>query len=119
MVDRATIAALEPGTTASPATGRRWTTSRPRSRPRCERYERFRDEPARAVWHAVRRALVSHLMIGPLTAAQLAALPWAPVAAAALGESPRAIVDRALAGLEQRGVVARGVPEWVTTLPHE
>jgi glyoxylase-like metal-dependent hydrolase (beta-lactamase superfamily II) len=83
------------------------------------RYEQFAAEPERAVWHAVRRALVSHLMIRPLTAAQLAALPWAPVAAEALGESPRAIVDRALAGLEQRGVVAGGVPEWVTTLPHE
>ena len=32
-----------------------------------ERYARFREDPARAVWHAVRRALVSHLMIRPQT----------------------------------------------------
>ena len=58
-------------------------------------------------------------MIRPLSAAQLAALPWAPVAAEALGESPQAIIDRALAGLERarRGRGRR--PEWVTTLPHE
>ena len=30
-----------------------------------ERYARFREDPSRAVWHAVRRALVSHLMIAP------------------------------------------------------
>ena len=30
-----------------------------------ERYARFREDPSRAVWHAVRRATVSHLMIAP------------------------------------------------------
>ena len=39
-----------------------------------ERYARFREDPSRAVWHAVRRALVSHLMIAPRDAAALAAL---------------------------------------------
>ena len=69
-------------------------------------------------WHAVRRALVSHLMIRPLTAAQLAELPWAPVAAEALGESPGRSSTVRWPG-SQRGVVAGGVPSWVTTLPHE
>jgi glyoxylase-like metal-dependent hydrolase (beta-lactamase superfamily II) len=83
------------------------------------RYEAFGARPEKAVWHALRRALVSHLMITPLSGEQLADLPWAPVAAEALGENARAIVDVALLGLEERGVVARRGPVWVTTLPHE
>lgn len=83
------------------------------------RYEAFAAEPARAVWHAVRRALVSHLMIAPLSGAQLAALPWAPVAGEALGDDARSVVDRALAGLAERGVVAWDGSAWLTTLPHE
>ena len=54
-----------------------------------ERYERFREDPSRAVWHAVRRALVSHLMIEPRDAAALAALPWVPIAAARAGAHAR------------------------------
>lgn len=83
------------------------------------RYEQFAAQPHRAVWHAVRRALVSHLMIAPRTAGQLADLPWAPIAAEALGENALAIVDVALYGLEERGVVARAGSAWRTTLPHE
>ena len=33
-----------------------------------ERYERFREDPSRAVWHAIRRATVTHLMIEPRSA---------------------------------------------------
>jgi glyoxylase-like metal-dependent hydrolase (beta-lactamase superfamily II) len=33
------------------------------------RYERFRADPERGVWHAVRRAVVSHAMTAPQTAA--------------------------------------------------
>jgi len=84
-----------------------------------ERYERFRAEPAKAVWHAVRRALVSHLMIEPRSARALAALPWAPVAAAALSSEPLLVVDQALSGLAERGVVIRDGSAWATTLPHE
>lgn len=83
------------------------------------RYAEFEARPERAVWHAVRRALVSHLMIRPLSGAQLADLPWAPIAAEALSEDARAIVDVALYGLEERGVVARSEAGWITTLPHE
>lgn len=83
------------------------------------RYEAFAAQPHKAVWHALRRALVSHLMTQPLTGEQLADLPWAPVAAEVLGENERAIVDAALFGLEERGVVARRGSAWVTTLPHE
>ena len=53
-----------------------------------ERYARFAEDPSRAVWHAARRATVSHLMIAPRTAASLAALPWVPMAAAAVDLSP-------------------------------
>jgi len=83
------------------------------------RYEAFAERPEKAVWHALRRALVSHLMTEPMTGEQLADLPWAPIAADALGENARAIVDVALLGLEERGVVTRRGSIWVTTLPHE
>jgi glyoxylase-like metal-dependent hydrolase (beta-lactamase superfamily II) len=84
-----------------------------------ERYERFRAEPARAVWHAVRRAIVSHLMIEPRPARALAALPWAPISAAALGVEPLWLVERALAEFGERGVVVRDGDVFRTTLPHE
>ncbi|HEX6022684.1 MAG TPA: MBL fold metallo-hydrolase [Solirubrobacter sp.] len=84
-----------------------------------ERYEYFRANPERAVWHAVRRALVSHLMIQPRPAAALAALPWVPHAAAALGLPPALIVERALAALAERGVVVDEGGTFATTLPHE
>ena len=84
-----------------------------------ERYERFRAEPERAVWHAVRRALVSHLMIAPRSAAALAALPWAPVAADAVGLTPLAVVERGLGALAERGVVVDEGGTFATTLPHE
>jgi len=83
------------------------------------RYERFRERPSRAVWHAVRRALVSHLMIAPRDAAALAALPWAPVAADALELEPLAVVERALDGLAERGVVVRDGAVYDVTVPHE
>lgn len=83
------------------------------------RYEAFAARPEKAVWHAIRRALVSHLMIEPRRAEALADLPWAPIAAEALGESAHAIIDVALYGLEERGVVARNASTWMTTLPHE
>ena len=57
-----------------------------------ERYARFREDPSRAVWHAVRRATVSHLMIAPRSAASLATLPWVPMAAAAVDLAPLALV---------------------------
>ncbi len=84
-----------------------------------ERYERFRAEPERAVWHAVRRAVVSHLMIEPRSAETLAALPWAPVAADAVGLTPLAVVQRALGGLAERGVVVENAGTFATTLPHD
>lgn len=83
------------------------------------RYDAFAAQPHKAVWHAIRRALVSHLMIEPRSGEALADLPWAPVAAEALGENARAIVDVALYGLEERGVVVRRGTSWATTLPHE
>jgi glyoxylase-like metal-dependent hydrolase (beta-lactamase superfamily II) len=84
-----------------------------------ERYERFRAEPARAAWHATRRALVSHLMIQPQTAAQLAALPWVPIAGTALDLAPLAVVERALAALGERGAVTRDGDTFLTTVPHD
>jgi glyoxylase-like metal-dependent hydrolase (beta-lactamase superfamily II) len=84
-----------------------------------ERYERFRAEPERAVWHAVRRALVSHLMIEPRSAAALAELPWAPIAAAAVDSTPLDVVERALGALAERGVVVDEGGTFATTLPHE
>lgn len=84
-----------------------------------ERYARFREDPARAVWHAARRATVSHLMIEPRTARALASLPWAPMAAAALGLSPLALIERVLAGLGERGAVVRDGDLFDTTIPHE
>lgn len=84
-----------------------------------ERYEAFRAQPQRAAWHAVRRALISHLMIAPRTAPELVALPWAPVAAAALDLTPAAVVERALAVLGERGAVTRDGDVYDTTVPHE
>ncbi len=84
-----------------------------------ERYERFRADPARGVSHAVRRALISHLMIEPQTASALAALPWAPFAAAALGVDTAAVVERALAGLAERGAVVEADGVFDTTIAHE
>jgi glyoxylase-like metal-dependent hydrolase (beta-lactamase superfamily II) len=84
-----------------------------------ERYARFREEPARAVWHAVRRALVSHLMIQPLTASALSALPWVPIAATALDLTPLDLVERTLAGLAERGVVVSDGGTYDVTVPYE
>jgi hypothetical protein len=85
-----------------------------------ERYAAFAAEPERAVWHAVRRATVSHLMIAPLAAAELAALPWASAAADALGLTAEALIARSLAGLrERRAVVPAAAGRYETTVQHE
>jgi glyoxylase-like metal-dependent hydrolase (beta-lactamase superfamily II) len=84
-----------------------------------ERYARFREDPSRAVWHAARRALVSHLMIRPRDAAQLAALPWVSPAARAVSLAPLALVERTLAGLAERGVVVRDGAVYDVTVPFE
>jgi glyoxylase-like metal-dependent hydrolase (beta-lactamase superfamily II) len=84
-----------------------------------ERYARFREEPSRAVWHAVRRATVSHLMIVPRTAASLAALPWVPMAASAVDLTPLELISRVLDGLAERGVVVRDGDLFDTTVAHE
>jgi glyoxylase-like metal-dependent hydrolase (beta-lactamase superfamily II) len=83
------------------------------------RYERFRAEPSRAVWHAARRALVSHLMIEPRDAAALAALPWTDLAAHAVSLTPRELIERTLAGLAERGVVVRDGDRYDVTVPYE
>src|SRR4051794_35276545 len=84
-----------------------------------ERYERFRADPARAAWHATRRALVSHLMIQPRTAEALARLPWVPIAGAALELPPLDVVERALAALRERGAVGHDGDVFFTTVPHD
>jgi hypothetical protein len=84
-----------------------------------ERYARFREDPARAVWHAVRRALVSHLMIQPLSTETLAVLPWVPIAATALDLTPLDLVERTLAGLAERGVVVSDGGTYDVTVPYE
>jgi glyoxylase-like metal-dependent hydrolase (beta-lactamase superfamily II) len=85
-----------------------------------ERYAAFAAEPERAVWHAVRRATVSHLMIAARAPSELAALPWARAAADALGLTADALVARALAGLRERGAVAPAAGgRYETTVPHE
>jgi glyoxylase-like metal-dependent hydrolase (beta-lactamase superfamily II) len=84
------------------------------------RYDQFRAAPDKAVWHAVRRAIVSHVMTAPITAPSLAAMPWAGGAAGALGLDTTAMIEEALAGLAERGAVhaiADGAYE--TRLPHE
>lgn len=111
------IAALEPRMTI-PGHGKPITDVPAAVAANLERYERFRERPSRAVWHAVRRALVSHLMIAPRTAAALAALPWA-IAAASVGLEPLELVERALAGLAERGVVVSDGGTYDTTVPHE
>ncbi len=84
-----------------------------------ERYARFREDPSRAVWHAVRRATVSHLMIASRSAASLASLPWVPMAASAVDLSPLALIERVLDGLSERGAVVRDGDRFDTTVPHE
>jgi len=84
-----------------------------------ERYARFREDPSRAVWHAARRALVSHLMIEPRDAAALTALPWVRPAADAVSLAPLELVERTLAGLAERGVVVRDGATYDVTVPYE
>jgi hypothetical protein len=83
------------------------------------RYEQFRAEPEKAVWHAVRRAVVSHVMTEPVTPAALAAMPWARGAAGAMGTTARELIGAALAGLAERGVVHRDGGRYDTRLEHE
>jgi acyl-CoA hydrolase/glyoxylase-like metal-dependent hydrolase (beta-lactamase superfamily II) len=83
------------------------------------RYERFRAAPETAVTHAVRRAIVSHVMTGPIAADELAAMPWARGAAAALETTAAALIEEALAALEQRGAVHRAGARYDTALEHE
>jgi glyoxylase-like metal-dependent hydrolase (beta-lactamase superfamily II) len=112
------IAALEPRMTI-PGHGPPVTDVPAAVAANLERYERFRAEPSRAVWHAVRRALVSHLMIESLPASALAAMPWASSAASALALSPLVLVEQALGGLAERGLVVREGARFDTTIPHE
>ncbi len=83
------------------------------------RYAQFAADPERAVWHAVRRAVISHLMTRPSSPARLAAMPWVRAAAARLGTSPDALIAGALAGLRERGAVVARNGVHATTLPHE
>jgi glyoxylase-like metal-dependent hydrolase (beta-lactamase superfamily II) len=112
------IAALEPRMTI-PGHGPPVTDVPAAVAANLERYERFRAEPSRAVWHAVRRALVSHLMIASYSAGALAAMPWAASAASALGLTPLQVVERALGGLAERGLVVDGGGCFDTTIAHE
>jgi glyoxylase-like metal-dependent hydrolase (beta-lactamase superfamily II) len=80
------------------------------------RYEQFRAAPEKAVWHAVRRAVVSHVMTAPVTTDALATMPWARAAADVLGADA---VTQALRGLEARGAVRREGSHWETSLEHE
>jgi hydroxyacylglutathione hydrolase len=112
------IAALEPRMTI-PGHGPPVTDVGAAVADNLERYERFRAEPSRAVWHAVRRALVSHLMIEPLPPSALAAMPWARSAASALGVVPTALVEQALGGLAERGLVVSDDGRFDTTVEHE
>ena len=76
------------------------------------RYELFRAEPEKAVLHAVRRAIVSHVMTAPVTTAELTAMPWARAAGAVT-------VEEALYGLEERGAIRRDGERWETGLACE
>jgi hydroxyacylglutathione hydrolase len=77
-----------------------------------ERYEQFRAEPSKAVRHAVRRAVVSHVMTAPVTTDELTAMPWARAAGTG------AVVE-ALHGLQERGAIRREDGRWETSLEHE
>jgi glyoxylase-like metal-dependent hydrolase (beta-lactamase superfamily II) len=112
------IAALEPVMTI-PGHGTPVTDVPAAVAANLERYARFREDPSRAVWHAVRRALVSHLMIAPRDSAALAALPWVPSAATAVALEPLELVERTLAGLAERGVVVRDGGTYDVTVPYE
>jgi glyoxylase-like metal-dependent hydrolase (beta-lactamase superfamily II) len=112
------IAALEP-VMAIPGHGPPVTDVLAAVEANLERYARFREDPSRAVWHAARRALVSHLMIRPQDAAELAALPWAPEAAHAVSLTPLALIERTLAGLAERGIVVRNGAVYDVTVPYE
>jgi glyoxylase-like metal-dependent hydrolase (beta-lactamase superfamily II) len=83
------------------------------------RYEQFRAAPEKAVWHAVRRAVVSHVMTGPVAVAELAAMPWSGGAAGALKITPRDLIAAALEGLHERGAVYQENGHWDTRLEHE
>ena len=83
------------------------------------RYEQFRAQPEKAVWHAVRRAVVSHVMTGPVTVAEIAAMPWAQGAAGALRAPAHDLIRAALDGLQERGAVYRENGRYDTRLEHE
>jgi len=76
------------------------------------RYEQFRAAPEKAIQHAVRRAVVSHVMTGPITTVALAAMPWARAAGAEA-------IDEALRALDQRGAIRRAGDHWEIGLDHE
>ncbi len=80
------------------------------------RYEQFRAEPEKAVWHAVRRAAVSHVMTAPVSTSALEAMPWARAATELLGAGA---ISEALRGLAERGAVRREGARWETYLEHE
>jgi len=77
-----------------------------------ERYEQFRAAPEKAIQHAVRRALVSHVVTAPVTTAELAAMPWGRAAGVDA-------IEEALRALEARGAVRREGDHWETDLEHE
>jgi glyoxylase-like metal-dependent hydrolase (beta-lactamase superfamily II) len=83
------------------------------------RYDQFRAAPEKAVWHAVRRAVVSHVMVRPITPPELAAMPWTRGAAERLGMPALALVEAALDGLAERGAVHRVNGRYDTRLAHE
>jgi glyoxylase-like metal-dependent hydrolase (beta-lactamase superfamily II) len=112
------IAALEPVMTI-PGHGAAVTDVPAAVAANLERYARFREDPTRAVWHAARRALVSHLMIAPRGPAALAALPWVRPAATAVSLEPLELVERTLAGLAERGVVVFDGGTCDVTVPFE
>ncbi len=80
------------------------------------RYEEFRATPAKATRHAMRRAVVSHVMTAPVTTQELAAMPWARAAAELLGADA---VEQTLRGLAERGAVRLEDGRWETDLAYE
>ena len=75
------------------------------------RYEEFRAEPQKAVRHALRRAIVSHVMVRPVSAGELKAMPWA--------RAHDGLVDEAIEALTARGAIHREGEVYETRLPHE
>lgn len=87
------------------------------------RYARWRDDPEQAVWHFVRRVVVSGAVVAPVRAddpaASFATTGWLAEVAAATGQEQTALIEDLIAGFVERGVLRGDGDLVVPAIEHE